>query len=417
VLDPIVVRPPRRRRWLTYLLALLLAAAALSAVALALRSIAPARPVVLEAVPAFIVVQPSPPSAPPPPPRPPPPPPAAEPGPPVDASPPRARQVVNTRCVDDITTVGVPATEDWTPPALEGTVVAPESCVLAAWTKNAVHASWDGGQTFAAVDVSAGISQVFASADRIVVISDQKHLGLLYPGDVEITWRTLDAALGKPEQIYFAASARWIAAATPTLVAASDDDGRTWRYVTLPAATGRWDAARFAWITEDGVLTAVASEKEPDQDGDDPSAWLTQSYAARVSDGRWRVPVPLAARSDTISSGWTYAFQRDKFWGCGGSSMLVATRGARRNVLAGDLRDEIEPIGLGVTRTAAFAHYNGKLVRLAGGAARVVGSVPEGDMRLVGVDRYDTPIFKQGSRLVRWSKRGGWRVLLRLQTP
>ena len=91
--------------------------------------------------------------------------------------------------------------------------------------------------------------------------------------------------------------------------------------------------------------------------------------------------------------------------------------GTRRNVLAGDLRDEIEPIGLGVTRTAAFAHYNGKLVRLAGGAAREVGSVPEGDMRLVGVDRYDTPIFKQGSRLVRWSERGGWRVLLRLQTP
>ncbi len=425
MLDPNMVRPPRRRWWLTCLLVLLLVAAAVPAIALVLRWVAPTPRTVVEVVPAFIVVSPSPPAKPAEPAEPAEP---TEPAPPVDASPPRAQQVVSTRCVDDITTVGVPVTEEegQSPPEIVGTAVAPEGCALAAWTKNAVYVSWDGGQTFATVDIPAGaISRVFASADRIVVSRDNKHLGLLYPGDVEITWRTLDAleaALGQPERIFFTASARWIAAVTRTLVAASHDDGRTWRYIALPAATARWEAPRASRITDDGRLIAVASEHVNGDEVDHCSVTALQWYAARVSDGRWRALTAPAAEYETITSGWRYALEEvtggelaGELIGCGSEPTLVAFAGARRNVIAYALDLSI---WLGVTRTAAFAQveHDGKLWRLAGGDAHAVATVPFG-MELVGVDRYDTPIFAAGNRIVRWSKRGGWRELLRLQIP
>jgi hypothetical protein len=52
------------------------------------------------------------------------------------------------------------------------------------------------------------------------------------------------------------------------------------------------------------------------------------------------------------------------------------------------------------------------LAELVGAEPRLTPIPYEWSPWLVGVDRAGTPILKAGSHLLRWSKSGGWRVLL-----
>jgi hypothetical protein len=344
-------------------------------------------------------------------------PPRAQPAPPAAPAP--APPTVGVRCVDDPATIGVPVDQPATGPVVLGARASREGCTIAAWTEHAVFLSWDGGQTFASFEIT-GSFQVDVSADHAVLVRDGRAVGSVRPGDREITWREIPGLAPHDDEPAaeartardLVAGGRWTAIAVGKLVMASEDDGATWRYLTLPA-----DNLGLSALDADGRLTATAivplhprTEEEMDLGG--PEAVETRRFEIRILGGRWRalpaLPGPLVA----ATRAWSYLHDRDQFWGCGGSFKIVAVRAGQSDTVAGDLRDEIYHVSLAANAEVAFAGYGAQLHRLVGTRSEVVAEMPDSDPRVVAVDSHAMPLAIGGSALLRWSPRGGWRRLL-----
>jgi hypothetical protein len=340
--------------------------------------------------------------------------PAAPPLPPPAAPAP----VVGMRCVEDPSTIGVPVDQPAVGPAVIGAQVSREGCTIAAWTEHAVFLSWDGGQTFASFEI-AGAFQIAVTSEHAVLVRD-RALGSVRPGDRAITWREIPGLAPRDGETAaearlagnLVAGGRWAVIVVGKLVMASDDDGATWRYLTLPA-----DNFVLSDLDAEGRLTATAivpvrqgSSEEMDMGG--PQEVETRRFEIRILGGRWRALPALPGRLAAATGAWSYVQDSDEFWGCGGSSKIVALRGGHSELIAGGLRDENYHVSLAANAEVAFAGYGAELHRLAGTHNQVVAALPDTDPRLVAVDSRAMPLAIGGSSLLRWSPRGGWRRLL-----
>lgn len=341
--------------------------------------------------------------------------PAPDPAPePPEVAPP----AIGTRCVSEVTTIGVPlagpapgAPEAPVTDAVLGATSDPAGCTIAAWTSDALFVSWDGGQTFARFSIDGHIDDAAATANRVVVLRDQQRLGVVHPGDEQLAWRELGALAVTEDQAIFtvAAAGRWTAVlrSNQPLIGATDDDGATWRFIKAPTTEAilpstahslRVTAAGRLWLTQRIVAFTDMG----------PGADNTHHYTADVRSGRWLADG--AAPRDPDASAWSYVLKGDKFWGCGGSDKLVALHhGQEVATVVGDLRPFEVPVEIVGNRTVAYVTYDANLRRLRG--ARTIDLGANHAERLIGVDQYGTLLGFAGSRVLRWSEGGGWRVV------
>jgi hypothetical protein len=356
-----------------------------------------ASPVVVT-VPAPVIM----PAVPAPPEPPPPPPPAPRVEPPV----------TGTTCVADVATVGVPIgqrelAEVSSPHGpLRGGAVDATGCVLAVWHPGALVVSWDGGQTFSQFDIDGTIDAVAPTTGRVAILRDRNSLGVVHAGDAKILWRDI-GVLASPDEgpgLGLSAAGRYtlISRGEAPLLGITDSDGATWRFVTPPAADEfRITAAGRIWATQ----TIVHA------DGDTGATVEDHRHMMDLGDARWRHDGAIPF--DPGEPAWTYALRQDEFWGCGGTEKLVAFHHGRAvATVASKLSRNVFRIELAGNAIAGFGRYDDHLHRLRGARSSDLGELPAGDDdRLIGVDRYGTPVFIDGAHVLRWSERGGWRIL------
>lgn len=305
---------------------------------------------------------------------------------------------------------------------LLGATASAHGCTIAAWSEHALFLSWDGGQSFAQLAMT-GAFQVAVGAARAVIVRDRRELAVVRPGDRDLRWSVLpgiarrDAegdAPADPDHMVareLVASGRWTVVTAGKLIMASDDDGASWRYLPLPA-----ERFQLTTLDDEGRLAAIAIAPLHPRPTDDvsgaPEELETRRYELQVAGGTWRTLPALRGPLAAATRSWSYVHDSDEFWGCGGSTKIVAVRGGRQHVLAGNLRDEIYHVSLAANAEVAFAGFGENLHRLVGAREETVAAIPADDLRLAAVDAGGLPLALARSRLVRWSPRGGWRRLL-----
>jgi hypothetical protein len=416
----IVARPRRWRRAVPRIAAV---AACGAAVFAASQWLAPRTPVVVVA-PAVIpppVVR----VEVPPPPAPPAPPPAPEPPPAPAPPPPAPPPAPGTTCAVDPSTIGVPVRDDEYIRSERLTVHASaHGCTIAALTDKKLYVSWDGGQTFAEYAMTEPYS-VAVSSGRVALLRNLRDLGVVRPGETEITWRSVPAFVRREGGVDPAAntateieaSGAWTVMLQGRLIMATDDDGQTWRYLTAPI-----NDARIVALDLDGRLTVGATvpvrpptEEEKIDGGPIPNQTLR--YQTRIIGGRWRPLPALPGRLTASTQAWSYLRDTDRFWGCGSSEKIVAVRGDKQLTIGSDLRDEVWHVSIAANDDVAFAGLNQKLYRVTGGRSEEVADLPGEDPVVAAIDGRGMPLAVGYSGLLRWSPRGGWRRLLLVPVP
>jgi hypothetical protein len=318
------------------------------------------------------------PSPPPPPPAPPPPPPPAPEPPP------------HVGCAD-VATIGVP--EKLAPNHggdLYEVSVSREGCVIAARVKDGLAISWDGGATFTHVDVAG---KPAAAADRVAVLLDDGTFGTLVPG--KPLERSAPTKLAY-RQVF--ASAWWTALVSDTLVAITDD-GVTWRYIEPPkdVTITRVDGDR---------LVGFGVKPTSEEDGNHLVEYMATRFTNDLRHPGWHTSASYLG--NPLDEEGRYALTGDQFWGCGASEKLVEF--ATGKTIAGGLRPEVWPVSVHSAHGVTYAGFDNAFYRLDGARTTQIKGGPEGEV--VGVDAAGTAIIKSGGQLLRWSKTGGWRVLL-----
>jgi len=326
--------------------------------------------------------------------------------------------VIGTTCVADVTTVGAPLGEplDYDE-ALAGTMIDPDGCTIAAWTKDRLFVSWDGGATFATYQVGRAIGGVAVTRGRVAVVRGGNALGTVRAGDRTPAWHELGVLAGGPEsyELVLSAAGNWTLAYRPReqLLAVTDDDGATWRHLTPPKA------AEF-WVTEDGRTWArqwQALDEDPDAGGLVHNR--TKNYVAAAGTATWQYADDAVRKTQP---GWTYQVMSDRSWGCGGTQKIVALHHGREvATIVNDLHPQVFSTEIVSRGDVTFAMYRAdrpddeqpeRLHRMRGTRSIDLDGIPfHSAGHLVGVDRYDTLIAFDGASVLRWSEGGGWRRL------
>jgi len=280
-------------------------------------------------------------------------------------------------------------------PQIVEVAVSREGCTIAVRTAATIAVSFDGGRSFARTDLSA--AQMASAGGRVMLLDHQRGLGTMLPGHATV-WRALPTPLvdGK----LFAAGT-WTVLAGEKLAAFSDDHGDSWRYVELP------ERVAITRLEANGYIYGSRSNTIVEPDGMNIAVYTSTRYVADLAHPHWRA-LDTNPGTPADETG-RYALETDKFWGCGASEKLELVRGGNAATVAGDLRDDVWPIRVHTNAGVTFASLSNQLVRLDGANAIALGEIPG---ELVDVDASATPIVRAEGHLLRWSKTGGWRVLL-----
>jgi hypothetical protein len=300
--------------------------------------------------------------------------------------------VPHVGCSGDGSTIGAPfaaATDSYAQIALSS-----DGCAIARMVTSTrgtdATITWDGGATSASYTISWS-AQVALESDRAVVWSEHT-IGFVRPGDSAPAWRA-------PFQVLTSNVIAVVTDGPSTLVQSdtwlriTDDDGVTWRDLPALPATARIATAATATWDEYG-----------DQGMGDFSH---EHHAYELRDAAWK-----EVRAPRVS-GWTYALESQEHWGCGGTSRLVADRGKQHHELFGGLDDQVDNYSLATSTRGSYAQARGALWRLDRGAARQIDAGNTASaIFLVGVDAFGAPLMTTGGSLIRWTPKGGYRVVL-----
>jgi hypothetical protein len=173
------------------------------------------------------------------------------------------------------------------------------------------------------------------------------------------------------------------------------------------ALIDRPEPPRVVTVTAPPTVIAIAVPAPPPLAPPPPQPPAQPSPASTRCGDVTTIGVPVALGTP-IDEDARYALTGDKFWGCGGSDKLLEL--ATGKELIGDLRADVWPISVHSTHGVAFAGLSNQLYRLSGVTATKIDDLNDGEV--VGVDAAGTPIIRTGGQLLRWSRAGGWRVLL-----
>src|SRR6185503_14159036 len=321
---------------------------------------------------------------------------------------------IGTSCVADVTTVGEPLGEQLDyDEVLAGAQIDPDGCTIAAWTKDRLFVSWDGGATFATHVVGGASGSVVVTRGRVAMVRSGNALGTVRAGDRTPVWRELGVLAGGPQSYepVLSAAGRWTLAylSSAQRFAVTDDDGATWRPLTPPVGAQ-------VWVTEDGRTWARRWQwNEEERDGDEPihdHAERVEHYVAAAGTSTWR-NADAAIRK--AQAAWSYELRTDRSWGCGGTEKIVALHHGREvATLVNELYPQTFSPEIVSRGNVAFAMYREnrsddelpeRLHRLRGTRSIDLGELPFHNVaHLVGVDRYETLIAFDGASVLRWSE-------------
>jgi hypothetical protein len=321
----------------------------------------------------------------------------------------------------DPSTIGVPVGENDASSAELVTVRASRhGCTIAALTQDKLFVTWDGGQTFGEHAMTRR-NDIAASSGRVAIIRNRRDLGVVRAGETEITWRSVPPFARRDGDIdtavEIAAAGAWTVLVEGRLIAATDDDGRTWRYLTAPV-----DRASLGDLDLDGRLTLwviepIRAATQGEMDVGENIPMQTRRFQTRIVGGRWHQLATLPGSVTAATATWSYLRDIDKSWGCGSSDKVVAVRGGQPFEIAGDLRDRAFHVSLAANDDVAFLGSDQKLHRITGKRMEEVADMPAEDPVIVAVDADGAPLTTGYSGLLRWSPRGGWRRLLHVPPP
>jgi hypothetical protein len=304
-------------------------------------------------------------------------------------------------CPSDVATIGVPvasAPADVHAAPIVEVAVSREGCTIAALTATSIAISFDGGKSFAKGSWKSA-TQMVAADGRVMLLDGEGRLCTMQPGHPGVC-RSLPGTLAGPSLF---AAGTWTVLAGGKLAGISDDNGETWRYIDL------LPELQVSRVDADGRLYGTQIHAIDDPSGDGPGAYTSMRFVTDLAHPHWRALDTATPGTPADESG-RYVLDTDKFWGCGGSQKLELAAHGHVTEVAGDLRDEVWPIRVHTTAGVTFASLANRLVRIDGATVTDRGEMPDGE--LVGVDAKGAPIVRAGSQLLRWSKAGGWRVLL-----
>ncbi|HEY4239903.1 MAG TPA: hypothetical protein VGM88_08810 [Kofleriaceae bacterium] len=284
-----------------------------------------------------------------------------------------------------------------------------DGCALAAWYETTLEVSWDGGATFThyAVDRIAFLGERITS--RRLVWPMQGRLAIVEPGDAAVRWIDL-APLGltaSDTSFWVETAGDWIAFEHAGRVFATRDDGAHWFSLDLPPhpdAFGDWSVS----IRADGTLHAEVDDAvgKPTRDcPDEVPPLATHVYEGSAATGAWR-EVP-DDRPPELVGGWSYETPGYPLAHCDENWSLVAIHGKRRVTVA----KWLGYIELVTGNGHAFAKYDGVIYELHGAKLHEIGHL---EVQLLVVDPAGALIARSEGAIVRWTARGGWRVLFRV---
>lgn len=427
------IRPavlPARRRWASFAAALTGAALAVGFLVTGFASLgqsmgrdAPPADIEVQAAPVMppsIVVVQQPPAPPPPAPE--------QPAPP----PPAPQPPTHTTCAADISTVGVPLklvrdtsvgsdsdpTTPWKFETLEPgptdlrAAASSDGCTIAEWTAtNDLAVSWDGGQTFHSYSLDEPIVSVAVTARRVVLLNAPGNtpkatgsLGFLTPTDAVPTYHPLPEIPELSGVLALFVGGTHVALSNDKTIAVTDD-GEAYRYLGLPSLPASFTLASVVRITADGDVVTSVIENPPAEAGDmGPPLFVPHVWTTNVRAGRWH-------ETHATAPGWTYTWELDEFWGCGGNEKLVAHHDGATAVLAGKVRRDVYPAHLAFDGTVGYVTHGSAFYKLTGATETAIDAPVDQLDDFLTVDKYGSLLALSNHRLVRWSPTGGWRLL------
>jgi hypothetical protein len=321
----------------------------------------------------------------------------------------------------DPSTIGVPVGEnDIASAELVAVRASRHGCTIAALTQDTLFVTWDGGQTFVKHSMT-GMNDIAASSGRVAIIRNRRDLGVVRAGETEITWHSVPPFTRRDGDIdtvvEIAAAGAWTVLVEGRLIAATDDDGRTWRYLTAPV-----DRASLGDLDLDGRLTLrviepIRTATQEEMIAGENIPRRTRRFQTRIVGGRWHRLATLPGSVTAATPTWSYLRDIDQSWGCGSSEKVVAVRGGQPFGIANDLRSQDFHVSLAANDDVAFLGSGLKLRRITGKRMEEVADMPVGDPVIVAVDAGGAPLTSGYSGLLRWSPRGGWRRLLHVPPP
>ncbi|HEY4239904.1 MAG TPA: hypothetical protein VGM88_08815 [Kofleriaceae bacterium] len=309
--------------------------------------------------------------------------------------------------------------------AIDATIIGDDGCTIAMRVGTTLHLSWDGGATFTTIDVKDGgeYPAVSLVPGRLFWLAPKRHaLGVLDAGARAMRWIDL-APLHFGDDDYPAVIAEhgWLALATEKSWFASHDDGKTWSALSMPVLAtpkGLAAPAQIVGIAADGTVRAQIGDDVAPDSGVLPSDSVEQhAFEAAVTTGAWR-EVPVHTAPLVRAHGWVYTKYMDRFWGCGGTYAISATHGADTVTLASGLSDTWGNIGLVSAHGHAYMQHTSVIYALDGADATPIRGTPSlepslGDVgEVLAIDAGGGLLVSEHDRLVRWTKHGGWRVLV-----
>jgi hypothetical protein len=320
----------------------------------------------------------------------------------------------------DPSTIGVPVGEnDAASAELVAVRASRHGCTIAALTRDKLFVTWDGGQTFVE-HAMTGMNDIAASSGRIAIIRNRRDLGVVRAGETEITWRSVPPFARRDGDIdtavEIAAAGAWTVLVEGRLIAATDDDGRTWRCLTAPV-----DGASLGDLDLDGRLTLRVIEPTRAATDEEMLAGVylpmqTRRFQTRIVGGRWHQLGTLPGSVTAAMPTWSYLLDIDQSWSCGSSEKVVAVRGGQSFKIAGDLRSQDFHVSFAMNDDVAFLGSGQKLHRITVKRMEEVADMPFDDV-IVAVDAGGGPLTSGYLGLLRWSPRGGWRRLLHVPPP
>jgi len=297
---------------------------------------------------------------------------------------------VPASCPSDVSSIGRPVGKQEFHDGFLVVAASQDGCTIATRDFHQLVVSWDAGKTFSTMTIEVAW---FAVADgRVVVLRKDGLLGTFTPMRGPV-WRTVPVT---PTRVFAAGNDTVVVQVDPPKIAYSSDEGQHWSALSSPV-----QSIGDASLDRKGVLTISEPIHGPVVPGSgcDPEVIGWKRFDSSLAKPHW-ITTPTPA--------WSYEESSEHTCDHFSHSFVVAIRDGKSTNVSGMHRVQVDgPIWV----EGNYGMWDGALYRLRDGVAEKAAAVPFVSLEPGVVDGNGNLLATSGAMLVRWSPRGGWRIL------